>query len=75
MGPDLRGIKPGSPDAARIKEVLVAKGMWSQYLEVGVGPDAELFSECPPMAAVGLGARVACTRRRCGAIPSRSWCW
>ena len=35
VGPDLRGIKPGSPEAARVKEVLVAKGMWSQYLEVG----------------------------------------
>ena len=32
--------------------------MWSQYLEVGIGPDAELFTKCPPMAAVGLGARV-----------------
>jgi len=58
VGPDLRGIKPGSPEAARVKDVLVAKGMWSQYLEVGIGPDAELFTKCPPMAAVGLGARV-----------------
>ncbi|MBI1735847.1 MAG: fumarylacetoacetate hydrolase family protein [Candidatus Rokubacteria bacterium] len=58
IGPDLRGIRPGSPEAARVKEVLVAKGMWSQYLEVGIGPDAELFTKCPPMAAVGLGARV-----------------
>ena len=66
VGPDLRGIKPGSPEAARIKEVLVAKGMWSQYLEVGIGPDAELFSKCPPMAAVGLGARV-------GVHPASVW--
>ena len=58
VGPDLRGVKPGSPEAARIKEVLVGQGMWSQYLEVGIGPDAELFTKCPPMAAVGLGARV-----------------
>jgi fumarylacetoacetate (FAA) hydrolase family protein len=58
IGPDLRGITPGSPQAARVKEVLVAKNMWSQYLEVGIGPDAELFTKCPPMAAVGLGARV-----------------
>jgi fumarylacetoacetate (FAA) hydrolase family protein len=58
VGPDLRGIRPGSPEAARVKEVLVAKGMWSQYLEVGIGPDAELFTKCPPMAAVGLGSRV-----------------
>jgi fumarylacetoacetate (FAA) hydrolase family protein len=58
VGPDLRGIRPGSPEAARVKEVLVAKGMWSQYLEVGIGPDAEIFTKCPPMAPVGLGARV-----------------
>jgi fumarylacetoacetate (FAA) hydrolase family protein len=58
IGPDLRGIRPGSPEAARVKDVLVAKGMWSQYLEVGIGPDAELFTKCPPMAPVGLGARV-----------------
>jgi fumarylacetoacetate (FAA) hydrolase family protein len=58
VGPDLRGVRPGSPEAARVKEVLVARGMWSQYLEVGIGPDAELFTKCPPMAAVGLGARV-----------------
>src|SRR5881397_2279906 len=58
IGPDLRGVRPGSPEAARVKDVLVARGMWSQYLEVGIGPDAELFAKCPPMAAVGLGARV-----------------
>ena len=58
VGPDLRGVRPGSPEAARVKEVLVSKGMWSQYLEVGIGPDAELFTKCPPMAPVGLGARV-----------------
>jgi fumarylacetoacetate (FAA) hydrolase family protein len=58
IGPDLRGIRPGSPEAARVKDVLVAKGMWSQYLEVGIGPDAELFTKCPPMAPVGFGARV-----------------
>jgi fumarylacetoacetate (FAA) hydrolase family protein len=66
VGPDLRGIKPGSPEAARVKDVLVAKGMWSQYLEVGIGPDAELFTKCPPMAAVGLGARV-------GVHPASVW--
>ena len=66
VGPDLRGVKPGSPEAARVKDVLVAKGMWSQYLEVGIGPDAELFSKCPPMAAVGTGARV-------GVHPASVW--
>jgi fumarylacetoacetate (FAA) hydrolase family protein len=58
VGPDLRGIRPGSPEAGRVKDVLIARDMWSQYLEVGIGPDAELFTKCPPMAAVGLGARV-----------------
>jgi fumarylacetoacetate (FAA) hydrolase family protein len=58
IGPDLRGLRPGSPEAARVKDVLVARSMWSQYLEVGIGPDAELFTKCPPLAAVGLGARV-----------------
>ncbi|HET9926573.1 MAG TPA: fumarylacetoacetate hydrolase, partial [Methylomirabilota bacterium] len=66
VGPDLRGIKPGSPEAARVKDVLVTKGMWSQYLEVGIGPDAELFSKCPPMAAVGSGSRV-------GVHPASVW--
>ena len=66
VGPDLRGIRPGSPEAARVKDVLVEKGMWSQYLEVGIGPDAELFTKCPPMAPVGLGARV-------GIHPSSVW--
>src|SRR6266852_1842084 len=66
IGPDLRGIRPGSPEAVRVKDVLVAKGMWSQYLEVGIGPDAELFSKCPPMAAVGSGARV-------GVHPASVW--
>ncbi|HXJ80928.1 MAG TPA: fumarylacetoacetate hydrolase family protein [Candidatus Methylomirabilis sp.] len=58
IGPDLRGIRPGSAEAARVKDVLVARGMWSPYLEVGIGPDAELFTKCPAMAPVGLGARV-----------------
>jgi fumarylacetoacetate (FAA) hydrolase family protein len=58
LGADLRGVRPGSSEAARVKEVLAARGMWSQYLEVGIGPDAELFTKCPPMAPVGLGARV-----------------
>src|SRR5262249_3451995 len=58
IGPDLRGIRPGSPEAARVNDVPMTKGIWSQHLEVGIGPDAELFTKCPAMAAVGLGARV-----------------
>src|SRR6202795_3084214 len=58
IGPDLAGVRPGSAEAARVKNVLVERGMWSQYLEVGIGPDAELFTKCPAMAPVCLGARV-----------------
>jgi len=58
IGADLRGVRPGSPQAASVKQVLSARGMWSPYLEVGIGPDAELFTKCPPLAPVGFGARV-----------------
>lgn len=58
IGADLSAIKPGSDDAMRLKATLIERGMWSQYLEVGIGPDAEVFTKAPPMAAVGLGAQV-----------------
>ncbi|GAA0274451.1 fumarylacetoacetate hydrolase family protein [Cryptosporangium japonicum] len=45
--------RPGSPEAATLREVLVAEGRWSQYLEVGLGPDAEIFTKAPVLAAVG----------------------
>ena len=66
LGHNLSGIVPGSAEAARVKEVLIAQGAWSQYLEVGIGPDAEIFTKAPPMAAVGLGADV-------GIHPGSSW--
>lgn len=53
IGDDLTKLKPGSPDAMRLKRLLIESGMWSQYLEVGIGPDAEIFTKAPPMAAVG----------------------
>jgi fumarylacetoacetate (FAA) hydrolase family protein len=53
VGDDLAKLKPGSPQAAQLKQVLIAQGAWSQYLEVGIGPDAEIFTKCQPMAAVG----------------------
>lgn len=56
IGDDLSKLRAGSPDAMKLKEVLVAQGAWSQYLEVGIGPDAEIFTKAPPMAAVGTGA-------------------
>ncbi|SOC30812.1 fumarylacetoacetate hydrolase family protein [Thalassospira xiamenensis] len=58
IGDDLSQIEPGSKKAADIKEVLISKGAWSQYLEVGIGPDAEIFTKSPPMSAVGHGAHV-----------------
>ena len=58
IGHDLSKLKPGSEEAAKIKATLIARGVWSQYLEVGIGPDAEIFTKCPPMASVGYGAEV-----------------
>jgi len=53
VGDDLSRLKPGSLEAMALKEVLVAQGAWSQYLEVGIGPDAEVFTKAPTLSAVG----------------------
>jgi fumarylacetoacetate (FAA) hydrolase family protein len=58
LGGAVAGLVPGSPQARELKSVLQAKGLWSQYLEVGIGPDAEIFTKAPPMAAVGTGAAI-----------------
>ncbi len=58
IGDDLRRLKPGSDQAMALKRLLIEKGMWSQYLEVGIGPDAEIFTKAQPMAAVGHLAEV-----------------
>ncbi|SDR06220.1 Fumarylacetoacetate (FAA) hydrolase family protein [Rhizobiales bacterium GAS191] len=55
VGDDFAKLKPGSPEAMHLKEVLIAQGAWSQYLEVGIGPDAEIFTKAQPMSAVGTG--------------------
>jgi|SRR5208337_2171056 len=55
LGAELHGFKPGSPAAMRLKEALIEAGAWSQYLEVGIGPDAEVFTKGQPMSAVGCG--------------------
>ncbi|MCX7327605.1 MAG: fumarylacetoacetate hydrolase family protein [Hyphomicrobiales bacterium] len=55
IGDDLSRLKPGSPEAMQLKQVLIAQGAWSQYLEVGIGPDAEIFTKAPAMSAVGTG--------------------
>lgn len=58
IGASLRDIVPGSDEAARVKALLQERGLWSQYLEVGIGPDAEVFTKAQPMAAVGIGAEI-----------------
>ena len=58
IGHDLSKLKPGSVEAMAIKAKLIERGAWSQYLEVGIGPDAEIFTKCQPMASVGFGADV-----------------
>jgi fumarylacetoacetate (FAA) hydrolase family protein len=66
VGDDLAKLKPGSAEAAHLKQVLIDQGAWSQYLEVGIGPDAEIFTKAQPMAAVGTGMDA-------GIHPKSSW--
>ena len=58
IGDNLSSVVPGSEGAAKLKEVLLEQGVWSQYLEVGIGPDAEIFTKAQPLSAVGLGDEV-----------------
>ncbi|SAL18863.1 fumarylacetoacetate hydrolase family protein [Caballeronia humi] len=58
IGADLSQIKPGSDAAAALKAELERRGAWSQYMEVGIGPDAEVFTKSQPMSSVGFGASV-----------------
>ena len=66
IGDRLGNVRPGSEQAAQVKAALIAEGIWSQYLEVGIGPYAEVFSKAQPMAAVGWGAPV-------GLHPESNW--
>ncbi|MEO8250775.1 MAG: fumarylacetoacetate hydrolase, partial [Burkholderiales bacterium] len=66
IGDDLAGIVPGSAAAAKLKQVLLAQNAWSQYLEVGIGPDAEVFTKSQPMSSVGWGAEI-------GLHPGSEW--
>ena len=66
IGSDLSAIRPGSPEAAKLKADLIERGLWSPYMEVGIGPDAEVFSKSQPMSAVGVGADV-------GLHPDSKW--
>lgn len=58
IGDSLNNIVPGSAEAAAVKEALIEEGLWSQYLEVGIGPDAEVFSKAQILSSVGTGAEV-----------------
>ncbi|HEX4986369.1 MAG TPA: fumarylacetoacetate hydrolase family protein [Burkholderiales bacterium] len=58
IGAEIRTVRPGTPEAKRVKDSLIKRNLWSQYLEVGIGPDAEVFNKSQPMSAVGLGAEI-----------------
>lgn len=58
VGSDIRAVRPGSPDAQKLKDALIADGLWSQYLEVAIGPDAEIFTKAAVLSAVGWGAEI-----------------
>jgi len=66
IGDDLAAIVPGSTQAMKLKALLIEQGLWSQYLEVGIGPDAEVFTKAPVLAAVGTGADI-------GIHPKSEW--
>lgn len=66
IGTDLSKLVPGSDSAMQVKQALIARGVWSQYLEVGIGPDPEIFTKCQPMSSVGPGADV-------GVLPISEW--
>ncbi|SEF89353.1 fumarylacetoacetate hydrolase family protein [Billgrantia desiderata] len=66
IGQDLSRIAPGSDEAMALKTALQARGAWSQYMEVGLGPDAEVFTKAQPFSSVGFGARV-------GLHPASKW--
>ncbi|MBT2552125.1 fumarylacetoacetate hydrolase family protein [Arthrobacter sp. ISL-5] len=58
LGGSIGAVRPGSAEAAEAKLVLIAEGLWSQYLEVGIGPDPEVFTKAPVLSSVGLGAGI-----------------
>lgn len=66
IGAELRHVRPGSPEARDLKRILMEKGMWSAYLEVGIGPDAEVFTKTQPLSAVGHGMQI-------GIHPDSEW--
>ena len=53
LGTDIRSVRPGSKEAAALKTALIEQNLWSQYLEVAIGPDAEVFTKAPVLSSVG----------------------
>ncbi|WP_296098958.1 fumarylacetoacetate hydrolase family protein [uncultured Agrobacterium sp.] len=66
LGDSLKGVEAGSEKAAEVKRLLQEMGLWSQYLEVGIGPDAEIFSKAQPLSSVGCGSLI-------GVHPKSQW--
>jgi fumarylacetoacetate (FAA) hydrolase family protein len=62
IGNELRTVRPGTAEADALKSVLQARGLWSQYLEVGLGRQVEIFTKCQPLSAVGVGAEIGVHR-------------
>lgn len=58
MGGSIRSVVPGTPEAVELKRALIEDGLWSQYLEVAIGPDAEVFTKAPVLATVGAGVEI-----------------
>ncbi|MFZ5749046.1 MAG: fumarylacetoacetate hydrolase family protein [Pseudomonadota bacterium] len=58
VGSGIRSVRPGTEDAAKLKAALIDAGMWSQYLEVAIGPDAEVFTKAPVLSAIGSGGDI-----------------
>ncbi len=58
IGGAISGVRPGTPEAEAVKQVLIGHGLWSQYLEVGIGPDPEIFTKAPVLSSIGTGAAV-----------------
>ena len=58
IGSQISEVRPGSADAVRLRKVLIEQGLWSQYLEVGIGKDAEVFNKAQPLSSVGTGAQI-----------------
>ena len=58
IGGGLARVVPGTPEAAALKTALIEEGLWSQYLEVAIGPDAEIFTKAPSLSTVGWGADI-----------------